>query len=123
MRNDKHDEIARRVTEALENTDSMGDDYSIEELKKAIKSLKGNRSSLLVPAEMLKASPDFLLSALLRITNKIKNTCYFPHEWAKGITTLLHKDGDEDDPNNYRAITVADALSKVMTISLQRVHQ
>ena len=42
----------------------------------------------------------------------------FPPVWAKGITSLLLKEGDEEDPNNYRAITVADALSKVMTIMM-----
>ena len=93
-------------------------DYTMKEMKTAINKLKANRSSALVPAEMLKASPEYLLTTLLKLCNKVKNTCYFPHEWAKGVTTLLHKDGDEDDPNNYRAITVADALSKVMTIMM-----
>ena len=93
-------------------------DYTMEEMKKAIAKLKANRSSALVPAEMLKASPEYILITLFKICNKVKNSCYFPHEWAKGVTTLLHKDGDEDDPNNYRAITVADALSKVMTIMM-----
>ena len=35
-----------------------------------------------------------------------------------GITSLLFKEGDDDDPNNYRAITVTDALSKVLAIML-----
>ena len=34
------------------------------------------------------------------------------------ITSLLFKEGDDDDPNNYRAITVTDALSKVLAIML-----
>ena len=103
----------------LNNPGGIGqEDYSLEELRKAINKLKSNRASALVPAEMLKVCPDYLLLTLLRLTNKIKNKCYFPHIWAKGITTLLHKDGDEEDPNNYRAITVADAIAKVMTIMM-----
>ena len=35
-----------------------------------------------------------------------------------GITSLLFKEGDDDDPNNYRAITVTDALSKVLAIMM-----
>ena len=93
-------------------------DYSMDELRTAIRILKPNKSSIVVPAEMLKATPDYILKVLLKITNRIKNSVYFPYEQAKGITSLLHKDGDEEDPNNYRAITVADALSKVMTIMI-----
>ena len=116
--NTKHKEIAEKVVELMKKPEEIMQDYTLEELKTAIDKLKNNRASMLVPAEMLKASPEFVLRILLKLTNKIKNSCYFPQEWAKGITTLLHKEGDEDDPNNYRAITVADALSKIMTIMM-----
>ena len=33
-----------------------------------------------------------------------------------GITSLLLKDGDTEDPDNYRAITVTAALSKLLAI-------
>ena len=33
-----------------------------------------------------------------------------------GITSLLLKDGDIEDPDNYRAITVTAALSKLLAI-------
>ena len=48
--------------------------------------------------------------------NRIKNTSQYPTNWALGITSLLFKEGSDDDPNNYRAITVADALSKILAI-------
>ena len=119
IRTQKQKEIEALVNETLKKSSSTPtENYSMEELKSGIKKLKANRSSLLVPAEMLKESPDFILLTLLKIANKVKNSCYFPHEWAKGITTLLHKDGEEDDPSNYRAITVADAIAKVMTIMM-----
>ena len=115
----KRGEISSKVAELMRNPGEISQkDYSFEEMKNAISKLKANRSSALVPAEMLKASPEYLLKVLLMICNRIKKSCYFPHEWAKGITTLLHKDGDDNDPNNYRFITVADALSKVMTIMM-----
>ena len=52
-------------------------------------------------------------------------TCLqYPDQWALGITTLLFKDGDEEDPNNYRAITVADAISKIYAFMLnERVER
>ena len=50
--------------------------------------------------------------------NKIKTICKCPKSWAIGITSLLLKDGDDEDPNNYRAITVTDALAKVLAIMI-----
>ena len=94
----KREEITRQVLGLLEEPGVIiQKDYTMEEMKKAIAKLKANRSSALVPAEILKASPEYILITLLKICNKVKNSCYFPHEWAKGVTTLLHKDGDEDD--------------------------
>ena len=59
-----------------------------------------------------------MLKLLLKLMNKIKHICKCPKTWAIGITSLLLKDGDDTDPNNYRAITVTDALSKVLAIML-----
>ena len=118
-RNPKHEEIEKKVASILQNPSiMMEEDYTFKELTTAVDKLKNGKASLLVPAEMLKASPKYILMTLLKICNKIKNQCHFPQLWAKGITSLLLKDGDEEDPNNYRAITVADALSKVMTIMM-----
>ena len=100
-------------TKATEN-------FTMEEMKTAIKKLKKNKSTGpdRIPAEMLKESPEAILPLLLKITNKIKVTCYYPEEWAKGITSLILKEGSDEDPNNYRAITVANAMSKVLAIMI-----
>ena len=50
--------------------------------------------------------------------NKIKSTFQYPAKWAIGITSLLLKDSDDEDPNNYRAITVTDVLSKLLAIMI-----
>ena len=50
--------------------------------------------------------------------NKIKNTCQYPQIWAIGIISLILKDGDDEDPNNYRAITVINSLAKVLAIMI-----
>ena len=67
---------------------------------------------------MLKASSKNILNVLLKIINKIQSNYYYPSKWAHGITSLLLKNGDDSDPNNYRAITVTDALSKVLAIMI-----
>ena len=55
--------------------------------------------------------------------NKIKNSKEYP-EWSWGITSLLFKEGELNDPNNFRAITVADAISKILAIMMnERVEK
>ena len=85
---------------------------------KAIKALKCNKAAGpdRIPAEMIKASSEPILNILLKTMNKIKSTFQYPEKWAVGITSLLFKDGDDEDPNNYRAITVTDILSKILSI-------
>ena len=91
-------------------------DFTMEELKTAIKMLKKNKAAGhdRISAEILKAVPEKLLSIILKLMNKIKNTCQYPKAWAMGITFLLLKEGDDEDPNNYRAITVTNCLAKVL---------
>ena len=45
--------------------------------------------------------------------NKIKSLSIYPAIWSTGLTSLIFKDGDEENPNNYRAINVGNTLSKV----------
>ena len=89
--------------------------FVMEELIKAIRLLKNNKAGGpdRILAEMLKETPVNLLSIILKIMNKIKTTCHYPSSWGLGITSLLFKEGDDEDPNSYRAITVTTVLSKV----------
>ena len=117
-----NEDIRQNVIKTLDQLPNLSNepDFTLDELLKAIKSLKNNKATGLdrIPAEMLKTSSENIMSILLKTMNKIKNTFKCPAKWAIGITSLLFKDGDEDDPNNYRAITVTDALSKILAILL-----
>ena len=114
------EEYVLKTLEGVPNVISESSDFTIEELKKAVNKLKNNKSAGpdRIPGEMIKASPEHILLVLLKIMNMIKLTYQYPTKWAMGITSLLFKDGSEEDPNNYRAITVADALSKILAIMI-----
>ena len=43
----------------------------------------------------------------------------YPKLWALGYTTLLHKDGDDDDPDNYRAITICSSMAKLFALMIK----
>ena len=114
--------ITEFVKKSLENIpeSTFEPEFTIEELKTAIKHLKNKKAAGpdRIIAEMLKASTEPMMSIILKIMNRIKRTMQYPSNWAKGITSLLLKEGDDDNPNNYRAITVTDALAKVLAILL-----
>jgi hypothetical protein len=112
-----HEEKERFVEEKLNEFNFQKEtDFTIEEIKTAIKMLKKNKAAGhdRISAEILKAIPEKLLFVILKLMNKIKNTCQYPKKWAMGITFLLLKEGDDEDPNNYRAITVTNCLAKVL---------
>ena len=98
----------------------MTTDFSMEDLSKAIGKLKNNKAAGLdrIPAELIKNSTEPVKILILKIMNKLKDCWLYPKLWALGITTLLHKEGDENDPNNYRAITITSASSKILAIML-----
>ena len=95
-------------------------DFTLEELKKAINRLKNNKAAGpdRIPGEILKACPPKILTLILKIINKVKHCYKYPKNWGLGITSLIFKDGDDENPNNYRAITVTDALSKVLALMI-----
>ena len=116
---DQHQEVEEAVLKALEKAKSIGD-FSMEEFTKALKILKTNKAPGpdRIPGEAIKSSPLRVQNIILKIVNKIKNSTEYPENWAEGITSLILKDGDEEDPNNYRAITIVNALAKIMAIMI-----
>ena len=112
-------EIEEMVQKSLNRSTDLKTEpeFTLAELRKAIQKLKNNKSAGpdRIPAEMLKASPEIVLKLLLKIMNKIKALEHYPLKWALGITSLIFKEGNDEDPNNYRAITVTDAMSKILT--------
>ena len=90
-------------------------EITVEELKKHIEKLKNNKSTGPdgIPSEMIKCSPDILINLILKVINKIKESRIYPDIWCLGITSLIFKNGDDEDPNNYRGINVSDVLSKL----------
>ena len=92
----------------------------MKELLSAIKWLKKNKAVGPdgIPAEFFKILPPHILKILLKIMNRIKTSKEHPESWAWGITSLLFKEGDLEDPNNFRAITVADSISKILAIMM-----
>ena len=116
-------QMEKEVFELLQNRENISqikNPFTLKELKEAIIKLKNKKASGPdgILAEMIKSSPEKLQNIILYLINKVVITCYYPKKWAEAITSLILKEGDEEDPNNYRAITVASAISKLLAIML-----
>ena len=98
------------------------DNYPIlrEEVEAAVKSLKKGKSAGAdnVPAELVQARGEAMISALLVICNKIWQTEEWPSPWAQSLITTLPKKGNLQLCQNYRTISLITHPSKVMLMIL-----
>ena len=63
---------------------------------------------------MLKGLDDQLLNVIEILLNLIFEKGVFPEEWTLVIITILFKDGETNDLNNYRGITLLSMLGKLL---------
>ena len=91
--------------------------FSLNELEINIKGLKTNKaagSDLILNEFILNASQEVKL-LILTIFNQILSLEYFPENWSKGEISAIFKQGDVNNTNNYRGITVLSCLGKLFT--------
>ena len=93
----------------------LNKDVSEDEVTKCIKLLKNKKSSGddQITNEMIKCTNSEGIKLLTKLFNTILNVGYFPKEWNFGLLRLIHKGGETDDENNYRAITLNSCLGKM----------
>ena len=123
---DLYNKRCKKDTHALsaEGAPATPQDCDLEELNKAfsdaeidaaIKKLKSNKgvSLDLISNEMLKHSK----RELRDIIKLLFNNClkYGTYPWNSSITTPLHKKGDKENPDNYRAITLGSCIGKLFS--------
>ena len=92
-------------------------DFSMTELRSAIKSGKANKSPGMdrIVREFLQNSPDSMLRVILDFYNAIWSTGQVPMAWKHAIVLPILKNGkDRTVPSSYRPISLTSILSKVM---------
>ena len=105
----------------------LGKDYDLEEVTRAIKTLKGGKACGWdkIPNEALINSPTSLLLLIVKLFNMVKKEGVVPRGWRRGLVTLVHKKGPREDLGNYRPLTVLVSLcgtySRVLNSRLVRV--
>ena len=116
-------QINKIVDDVLKDSKNIGiePDFTLKEFNGALTKLRNNKTAGpdRIPAEMIKNSPENVLILILKLMNKIKNKNQYPNLWALGYTTLIHKTGDDEDPDNYRAITICSAMAKLFALMVK----
>jgi hypothetical protein len=95
--------------------------FNTEEIKKASKSMKNNRSPGpdKLNAEYIKYGPTEIQSEIAKLLNNIAETGDYPSEMKKGYLTPLNKPGKKKGPTiNLRPIILLSILRKLLAICL-----
>ena len=87
-----------------------------EEVEAAIKTLKKEKSAGVdnIPAEMIQAGGEDMISVLPSICNRIWQTGEWPTQWTQSLVITLPKKGHLQLCHNYRTISLISHPSKVM---------
>jgi hypothetical protein len=59
-----------------------------------------------IPAELIQAGGEILLSAIHKLINSVWNKEELPDQWKESIIVPIHKKGDKTDCNNYRGTSL-----------------
>ena len=97
--------------------EELNTEISCEEINKAIKQLKTNRTAGpdQILNEFLISGCTVLMPVLKTMFNRMFEMGYFPDRWTEGYIIPLHKRGSIDDVANYRGITLLSCVGKLFT--------
>ena len=98
----------------------MNADITCEEVEAALKRLKRNKAAGVdgIRAEFILDASAILLDPLAQTFNQVLNKGV-PPSWCVGLIHPIYKAGDQNDPGNYRGITVVVILSKLYAMVLE----
>ena len=85
-------------------------------MEAAVQSLKKGKSAGVdnIPAELVQAGGEDVITARTTIYNKIWQTGEWPTPWTQSLVTTLPKKGNLQQCQNYRTISLISHTSKVM---------
>jgi len=111
-----------KVLKGASYIELLDKEIDFEELKQVVILLKNNKSVGFdgISNELIKCSLPFMYKLILLLFNNIlKNNTYVDCWLDDFITPILKSGGLQDDPNNYRGISISSCLGKVFTIILK----
>jgi hypothetical protein len=68
-----------------------------------------------IPAELIQAGGEILLSEIHKLINSVWNKEELPDQWEESIIVPIHKKGDKTDCNNYRGMSLLSTSYKTLS--------
>ncbi|UYV65222.1 hypothetical protein LAZ67_3003636 [Cordylochernes scorpioides] len=110
------------VTMTFLNTDNeLTKCITLNEISKEISRIRHGKAAGFddIMNEAIKALPKDCLISLKDIFNRILRMSEFPTTWLKSVIQPIFKNGDPDDPSNYRGIALLSNIAKLFTSILK----
>ncbi|UYV76240.1 F13A1 [Cordylochernes scorpioides] len=113
--------VVQLPLEILDIDPELDCEISLTEVTKEISKLGKNKATGLdeIPNEAIKYLLEEHTIYLRNLFNKILGTSQVPQQWTKTIIHPIFKNGDPDNPSNYRGISLISNLSKLFTSILK----
>ena len=94
----------------------LNEPFTKKEFMTVIKNLKNDKAAGFdsILNEMLKNSPPVVLNLIHRFINLCLLKSLVPQSWCMELITPIFKDGDLNDPNNYRGICISSSFLKII---------
>ena len=92
-------------------------EIEMDEIEKALNKAESNKAAGDDGCvnEILKQGGDGMKRSLLVLFQKVWNEERVPVDWARGIIVPIHKDGERENVDNYRGITLLSVVGKLYT--------
>ena len=96
--------------------------FSAEELDAVIKAMPSHKSADAedIAGELIKYGGSALHGLLLEMINRCWLSERTPTSWGQGVIVNLFKDGNPNDPGNYRGITLISIIRKLFSNMLRK---
>ena len=116
------EEIPINITSMIQHPHNLNKTFKMKELKLAIKKMKSKKSPGYdgIPIEIIKLAPERILQFILKLLNLRLKDHIAPYDWCISLISPFHKDGQEQNPDNYRGICLMNNLLKVHMHYLER---
>ena len=92
-------------------------DITLGDVDEVILKLECNKAPGLdsITNECIKNSRVFISPLLCQLFNKILEEGVYPDPWCEALIVPIYKNGNHDDPGNYRGIALLSCISKIFT--------
>jgi hypothetical protein len=74
-----------------------------------------------IPAELIQAGGEILLSVIHKLVNSVWNKEELLDQWKESIIVPIHKKGDKTGCDNYRGISLLSSYKMLLNILLPRL--